>query len=636
MKKRKKEGLFEQNMPIRHYILLLLACIGCLTVEGQVDSLKKIYPHLKGKERVQALIDISYYQSLSNPEESKRFGKMAEKEAHKLGDSSMLATVWNDWSIVYFYAGELDSSLLLNRKAYHYRQQLRDTLGMAKSLNKIASTYYEMGLHDKCLRANLTSLSYFEQLGQEQYFCQVYTNIGNVYDRINQPELAMKYHARSIVAAQKIGNLDAEVTSRINIANSYRVLGKVQKAREEYLNVIPKIERLERPEYLAGVYQGLGVLEREAGNLDAGIAYYEKSLAKYREVGAMSGVTLVAVNLGNAYLDKKEFERAEKYFNEGLTIALTMHSHYNIRHAYKGLTRLENLKGNFERADLYFDRYVAHMDSIYNEESTKAISEMQVKYETEQKDKLLAQAALKEKNATILLLAAGGSILVLLILVGWVVQRRKLDRKNAAIRNFQNLERERSRIARDLHDNLGAELTMITSKLDMKSFRTTMQADKDDLDEIGAISRNANHVLRETIWSIHKEHITIDELHRKAKEYTERILSDTKIEYSVECTDKETVLSPSLALHLFRIIQESVNNAFKYSECTVLTIDIRSTRLVIKDNGKGFDLAHVVAGYGLQNMQQRTNEFGGQLLIKTAPGEGTEIFVSYIPSEALA
>src|SRR5690606_20163527 len=112
-----------------------------------------------------------------------------------------------------------------------------------------------------------------------------------------------------------------------------------------------------------------------------------------------------------------------------------------------------------------------------------------------------------------------GAILILIIIIVLIAQRRKMDRQKSTISILQNLETERTRIARDLHDNLGAELTMISSKLDMKAFKTSNEADKKDLAEIREISSNANFVLRETIWSIHKQELTIDELYRKADEY---------------------------------------------------------------------------------------------------------------------
>ena len=159
--------------------LLLLFFISFSTY-SQVEELKKKYPKQQGKERVLTLLDICYNQAVSDNAEAIRYGKMAEKEAKKLGDSALIASVWNDWSIAYFYSGHLDSSLLLNQQALKYRTQLKDTMGMAKSLNKIANTYYEMGVHDKSLEANLTSLKYFKQLNAPQFFCQVYTNIGNI------------------------------------------------------------------------------------------------------------------------------------------------------------------------------------------------------------------------------------------------------------------------------------------------------------------------------------------------------------------------------------------------------------------------------------------------------------------------
>lgn len=611
--------------------VLFLTFITSLSVMGQpeIDALKKAFPKQKGKEKAQTLVDLSFYLAASNPEEAKQYGRMAEKEAKVLKDSAFLATIWNDWSFAYFYSGDLDSSLLLNQQALEYRTKLRDTVGMGKSLNKIANTYYEKGLHDKCLEANLLSLDYFKKTGQEQLIGQVYTNIANVYERINRYEEALKFHLQAIELLTKYGNQVGVITSKINAANCYRKLGDATTSRNMYLELIPEIEAIKHTEYLAGVYQGLGVLEREQGNLEKGIEYYKKSLEKYEEVGVNSGISLVAVNLGMSYLDKKNFPEAEQYLKKGLDIALEMESNYNIRHAYKGLFRLETLKGNNEKADEYFELYVAQMDSIYNQQSNKAISEMKVKFDTEKKELALQEEIIKNKNKTLLLLVLIGAIVILIVIIALIIQRRKMDRQQSTITSLQNLETERNRIARDLHDNLGAELTMISSKLDMKAFRTTNEADKKDLEDIRSISSNANFVLRETIWSIHKQELTIDELYRKAEEYVNRILGGREIRVAVVATDKNTVLSPALALHLFRIIQEAINNASKYASCTELRVLINASRVEIMDNGKGFDLETAKRGYGLQNMEQRVKEFNGTITIESKEGKGTTVIINY-------
>lgn len=609
--------------------ILCFTSTSYLFSQSEIDSLKKVYPKQKGKEKAQTLIDLSYFLSSSKPEEGKKYGRMAEKEAIKLKDSALLANIWNDWSFSYFFSGDLDSSLLLNQQALEYRTKLRDTIGMGKSLNKIANTYYEKGLHDKSLEANLLSLKYFEKTKQEHLYGQVYSNLATIYERINRYEDALEYHLKGIESLKKYGNDFALVTAKINIAGCYRKLGEVEKARNTYLKVIPDIEKIGHMEYLAGVYQGLGVIEREAGNTDKGIEYYKKAIQTYEEVGANSGTSSVAVNLGITYLDKKNFTEAENYLKYGLDIALKMKSHYNIRYAYKGLFRLETLKGNNEKADEYFELYTSQMDSIYNEQSNNAISEMKVRFETEKKDLALQEEVIKNKNKTLLLLVLIGAIIILIIVISLIIQRRKVDKQKSIILNLQNLETERTRIARDLHDNLGAELTMISSKLDMKAFRTTNEADKKDLTDIREISTNANFVLRETIWSIHKEELTVDELYRKAEEYATRILGSKEIRIAVVATDKQAVLSPAIALHLFRIIQEAVNNVSKYANCSELKIFISPTKIEIYDNGKGFDKEVSKKGYGLQNMEQRAKEFNGTVSIESEEGKGTSVTVEF-------
>lgn len=626
MKKQKKVVYFELSIRLNKLSLLLLLFVSFSSF-SQVEELKKKYPRQKGQERVMTLLDICYYQATSNNIEAIRFGKMAETEAEKIGDSALMATVWNDWSIPYFYNGNLDSSLILNQKALKFRTKLKDTLGMAKSLNKIANTYYEMGVHDKSLRSHFTSLTYFKQQNAPQFLCQVYTNIGNIYDRINKPEKALFYHSLSIKEAIQFENRPAEAIARINKANTLRTLKRLPESKKEYTTVLPLLDELQMIEHKAGVYQGLGVIEREVKNLDGAISNYELSLKYYRDANTKAGVSLVLVNLGNCYTDKNQYDKAEKFLKEGLELALKTQSYYNIRHAYKFLTRLENLKGNYEEADAYFGLYVQNMDSIYNDKSTQALADMQVKYDTEQKELELAEEKIKTKNATIWLLILGLSIFVLVVLAWYIAQRKRIEKKNAEFKNLKNLERERIRIARDLHDNLGAELMMITSKIDAKSFKSKNDAEKVELEQLAAVSRNANIVLRETIWSIHKESITIDELLTKAKEYCQRIFADSAIKHECIGADLKVEISPANALHLFRIIQESTNNAMKYANCTNIIVSISRNEISIVDDGKGFDPKTIKKGYGLQNIAVRAQEMDAKLMIDSL--NGTSITVKF-------
>ena len=628
MKKQKKAGYFELNVQLKKLSLLLVLLMSFSSL-AQVEELKKKYPKQKGKERIQSIIDISYALHKDNVSESKRYGILAEKEAKAFGDSTLLATVWNDWSFVYLYSGNLDSAILLNKQALHYRTLLKDTMGMAKSLNKIAMGYHEKGEYSKSLTANFESLKYFKQLKFEVVYGQVYNNIAAIYEATKNYKGALFYYSKAIENAQQFEDVLPEIRARINKGKCLKNLRRFAEAKEEYLGVLPKVIEFEDAEILGNFYMNLGVLEREMKNGNKAIEYYQLSLSYFREIEMISAIPLVLVNLSNSYLDAGQTTSAEEYLVEALALAKKSGSLFTQREVYQMYTRLEVIKGDVSKADEYLNKYMLFSDSITNEQNMNALAEMQVKFDSEENKLALAEEKIKTKNATIWLLISGVSIVLLVVIVWYIAQKKRIAAKNAELLNLRNLERERIRIARDLHDNLGAELMMITSKIDAKSFKSTNEAEKLELDELGVISRNANLVLRETIWSIHKETVTIEELVAKAKEYCNRIFSDSTIEHKVEGSDFELEISPANALHLFRIIQESANNAFKYADCKTVKVKISGNNVSITDDGKGFDFETVKKGYGLHNIEVRANEMNAQLTIQTSIGKGTSITVHF-------
>lgn len=611
---------------ITYFILLFYFANSAIS---QTDSLKKLFPKQSGKKQVQTIIDLAYALSTEDTKASKFYGKLAEEKAIKLGDSTMLATVWNDWSFTFMYAQELDSFLLLNQKAYHYRTLLKDSMGMAKSLSKIGNAYFEKGNYKKCLHANFKCLEYFKKLDTDDFNEQIYGNISAAFERLSSYEESLKYAILSEKIAIEHNNPYTAIRSGIGIGIAYANLNKVNEARFKYLSLIPQTKEYLMEEDLATIYQNLGVLESRCGNLSLGLEYYEKALTIYRNANDKVGLSLILTNLANRCMDANKPLLAEPYLNEALIISKELGSFYSLRQTYQLFSRFETLRGNYKESDKYLELFMMYTDSISNKSNLDAIAEMQVKYNTEQKELLLTKAEIKNKNFMIIILVSGLFILLLVIGIYLISQRRKLDRQKSELQTLQKLEDERSRIARDLHDNLGAELTLITSKIDFKSYKSVSDSERKDLDEIGVISRNANHLLRETIWSIHQSNITLEELSNKAGAYAGRIFEDSKVEVKMDYSNPDHVFSPPTALHLFRIIQESVNNSFKYSDASEVTLIITPHNLIIRDNGKGFDLQTVQKGYGLQNLTQRAKEINGDYNIDTQIGKGTTITISF-------
>ena len=194
------------------------------------------------------------------------------------------------------------------------------------------------------------------------------------------------------------------------------------------------------------------------------------------------------------------------------------------------------------------------------------------------------------------------------------------------------LKNQRERIARDLHDGIGSQLTHIISRLDIMAFNN--QANQTQLADLRDFTSETFQQLRETIWVLNQPEIPYGQLTERVRGLLTRISCES--EYPkltiVAYGDGEVLLSPHVASSIFRIVQESVNNAMKYAEATMisvcLAIDETSFTILINDNGKGFCQQEICPGYGLENIKKRAEELHGTLDLDSS-NEGTKVLVEF-------
>jgi two-component system, sensor histidine kinase LadS len=196
------------------------------------------------------------------------------------------------------------------------------------------------------------------------------------------------------------------------------------------------------------------------------------------------------------------------------------------------------------------------------------------------------------------------------------------------------LQHERERISRDLHDNVGAQLSYIISNID--HIVETQNKDENRLDDVADTAKSAILNLRETIWAINNEQLTVEDFYDRFKLYATNQVknrSDVRLVFS-ENIVHNPVLNPNQALNLYRICQEALNNALKYANAQTLEIFIQANettyfKFSLKDDGIGFDLSeNTEGGYGLKNMKARAKEIGADFNLQSVRGEGTSAEIS--------
>ena len=230
----------------------------------------------------------------------------------------------------------------------------------------------------------------------------------------------------------------------------------------------------------------------------------------------------------------------------------------------------------------------------------------------------------------------------LLISIQLYLKRKVKEQQDAIERKFavEQAERnERQRIAADLHDNIGAQLSYITSNIDWMLNRPGTKDAADEqrrLEDINATAKHSINDFRETIWALKKNEISLQELSDRLKTFALHFSANRQPPVVVSFEDsisKNNILPANEALHLFRICQEAFNNAIKHAGVANIVISIKSSttclyEVNITDNGAGFDTSQQLQGhYGLENMQTRAKEINALFRLSSEKDKGTVVLI---------
>ncbi|GAB3945535.1 hypothetical protein GCM10028805_14800 [Spirosoma harenae] len=224
-----------------------------------------------------------------------------------------------------------------------------------------------------------------------------------------------------------------------------------------------------------------------------------------------------------------------------------------------------------------------------------------------------------------------------------VQQQRAYEAEVQTLALKNGLLVEKERIARDLHDNVGAHLAFIVTNLTHISDQVEKQPIQDGKQWAGRLrnivthTREAVKLLRETIWAIHQESFTVEEFDERLNQYINRYFHETNgLNVDVQVTGSQTQrLSSTQVLNLFRIVQEALNNVVKHAQATSARVLLKVSssghiNLRIHDNGRGFTWTSEARSgqhYGLQNMQTRAKELGGTFRVFAEEGTTVEVEV---------
>lgn len=640
------------------FLFLLFVSVNSFA-QDIIDSLQRQVKITSGKEKVFYLNELSWNLLATDLKKAEEVSKEALELAKKIKDKKSIAESHNGLGIVYLKTGDFEQSLKENQNALKIRREIKDKRGIASSQSKIGSIFMEQSDFEKALKVQQEALSIFEELNDVGAIAQTLNNICNIHKGMRDHESMLKYAKKSIALCEKVNFQYGLGSAYGNMGVYYQRMNVPDSSIYWNLKAREILVEHGYPEEVTICDNNLGVAYRLKGDHQKGLYYYQQAYERSKEMNDPSGTAQYGTNVGSVLNHLHQYPKAIPYLKEALPYALK-HKLDRLRsQIYDVMASSYMGMKDYEKAFYYKERFGELKDSLFNADRAEKFSEMEVKFETAKKEKenreltiknQRQQIEIKEKEKTALIrrnwIIGGGLLSVILIISVYFYNYRK--RKNEEAQHQRQLitereeglkavvsatENERKKIARDLHDGVGQQMTGIKMRwqnlsTDINKKSPELYADLIDitkvLDEASGDVRTISHQMMSRV-------LLEMGLIPAIEDVLEKSLKGSSIQYDFLPIKITQRFPEEIELGLYRIFQEILNNCLKHAQARNITIQLihQGDHLVLRmeDDGIGFDTEKATQGLGLKSLKSRIDSLKGNLDIESSPGNGSTITI---------
>lgn len=422
---------------MKRYAIKLIFVIGTLSPftllgfaqqpEKELDSLKNQLKSVKGKERIDVLIDISKYYWDVNPDSSIIFAEKSLKEAKADGSDDAIGDAYNALGNAYFSKYQNETALNYYLKSLEFRKSNGNPLKIGDSYHNLGLIYGELKQFNLAVSSHNKAAEYYEKAKQYDLQSYSFSSIASLYNQINDKNKALEYAFKALHVANEnsIDELKANLYNLIGSLN--KDLKNLDLAEKYYTLAFKEWERSKNISGLSTAYNNLGIILIEKGDLQKALEYYTKSLELATQQRDSSGIASAHNNIGFLYARINEFDKALNSYLRSYDISVKTHqinaAHNTLNNiastylkqgklekadealskalknivnvedpaykqeTYQLLSELNARKGDFQKAYRYKAIELAYADTLYTQQRLSSIAEMQTRYETETKEK---------------------------------------------------------------------------------------------------------------------------------------------------------------------------------------------------------------------------------------------------------
>lgn len=637
--------------------ILLVFTLSCFAQSNKrLDSLLHVSKTQKEIPLISTLNEISWEFKNSNLDSAFHYARKALKISHKIKSKKAIAFSYNSLASSFESVGELDSALVYHNKSLDIKLEIDNPEGVADSYNNIGIVYDLKGDYDKSLDYYFKALKIYEaEAVAFDKAPMVLSNIGIVYKKLKDFKKALNYYKKALqIYKDNKYDFGIAVTSG-NVGLALLNLKAFDSAIAYSYNAKRMYSELGYYRYVPYMLQNIAEAKDSLKLTQESQSLYKEAIELFKEENNLYELTNSQLGLATSLIGSKDYNLSIENANSALNISVSQgFKEFEIK-SYNVLSQIYRSLGDFKNAYYYNEKYARGKDSLFEDSKTKLIFDLDKKYETEKKEKeILAQRAnIAEKELAITykntqIIGLGILALVISILGYLLFKQQKLknhqlqkesELKEALIKiEAQNsLQEQRLTISRDLHDNIGAQLTFIISSIEnlQYGFKITNEKLTNKLTSISSFTKETIYELRDTIWAMNKDEISLEDLQTRITNFIEKahVATDEMVfKFDVASELNNDILFTSVeGMNIYRIIQEAINNALKYADANNIKVTIKKMNnhleISILDDGKGFNISDVEVGNGLYNMKKRASDIEANLTIESDIDKGTKVIL---------
>lgn len=649
---------------MKNYLFILLFLFPNLllaqkekTARDSLAALIKVNKFKTSADKLSALSQLTSSYMESDLVKAESIANAQEKLARQIQDLSFEADANENLGQIYYYQGRNDSALLFFNRAFNYYNKVDNPQKKFHVLNNIGNIFRNIGKFDTAIVIYNKVLSYYEKVENKEWEAKILANVGSLYYTAGNAIKAKDFTIKAIKIQRTLKDKSGLGVSLVNLmvfalnAENYK---EGIKYGDEALISLKDVNKA----YYASALVRVGYCYYMEKNPQKAIQYTQEALQIHKENNNTVGMMEALRTLADYYVEQEQYQNARQIGLKALQIADTT-NRFEMRHIYDLLKRVSIYLNDKENALLYSGKQIKVIEEFLNKDWADKISELDAKYQSEKKEKEIVKLnSVKEiqKIWIYSLLAA----LLLVGVIGFFVYKNIQSKKTIAQQESQLKEQkilelekdrqllatqsvlkgeetERSRLARDLHDGLGGLLLSI--KLSLSNTKENMTFTEDGVDQynkaLGLLDTSMKE-LRRVAHNMMPEALVKFGLKDALNDFCSGLKnneSNTLITFQFFGEEKR--IDSKYEIGLYRIAQELINNALKYSRATDLMVQlIQETdraHLTVQDNGKGFDMMMLKTskGAGLANIKTRVESLNGQFDLFSEPDKGTEASVEF-------